>query len=115
MYEEVVEYKSENFYFEDGNKKQYFSDVLSRVNEINSYDTWSISCSSSHSCDTLRPSGNTDIYCIKPKTCNSEKPSNWYGTSNDYVKILDAFIVSISNIKSGTNSISSALTSLDTK
>ena len=115
LYEEVVGYKSENFYFEDGNKKQYFSEVLSKVNEINSYDTWSISCSSSHSCETLRPMGNTDAYCIEPITCSTQKPSNWYGTSNDYVKILDTIIESISDIKTGTNSISSALTSLDTK
>lgn len=79
--------------------KQNFLNILNLINSIHNYDTWSISCNdNSHSCENIRVRDNTDNYCIDPKTCIQMKVVNWYGMDNDYAQILDAFILSISQI-----------------
>ena len=118
IYQEIVEYKTNNFTLISEDKKQNFLDILNLINSINNYDTWSISCEdNSHSCENIRVGDNTDNYCIEPKTYIQMKVVNWYGMDNDYAQILDAFIHSISQISSETEiySIAKALSSLDIK
>ena len=77
IYQEIVEYKTNNFTLISEDKKQNFLDILNLINSINNYDTWSISCKDdSHSCENIRVRDNTDNYCIEPKTCIQMKVVN---------------------------------------
>ena len=124
-YEEIVDYKIDNFNLISTSKALNFKNVLDTIHQNKQIDTWSISCGdNSHSCQSPRGASETDSFCIKPQTCNVDHTVyNWYSSSGnsvliDYAKILDSFIHSISQIKSISTeekSIKNALTSLDSK
>ena len=124
-YEEIIEYKIDDFYLISTDNVLNFKSVLDKIHENKPSDTWSISCGdNSHSCQSPRTASETDPICIEPQTCDAgHRVFTWYSSSGnsiltDYAKILDSFINSISQIKStSTNakSIKNALTSLDSK
>ena len=107
-------------YLENYNKrKMYQTDDFSLVNiddnKLNSEnynEEWRISCSNNeHSCDSV-DSSHSSPYCIKLSSCSSKKVSNWYTTSTDNIKVVDAFIESINTAKF---SVSPPTTSTNTK
>ena len=124
-YEARKSYSTDDFKLINiGNTNIYltFRDYLSKLNNNipnGNQDTWSISCTNKHSCNTLRGS-ETLQYCIEPSSCSDKGITDWYPTSNLYANVIDHFIKSIktaseTDVASNTKSIKSILDILDTK
>ena len=129
QYEDIKGYKIDNFTLikitstNEADNAFIFKVILENIKTKKPNDEWSISCDNPHSCTAPRASGNSDKYCIKPETCDSShKVIDWYNSDSDNdlkdnAKILDAFIHSVSEIKSQSdeNGIYKALESLREK
>ena len=101
-----------------------FNEILVGINGKSQYIKWGISCEeNSIDCDNSGTKISNTNYCIEPKTCDTITDiSGWYSGTidndhSDYIKIVNAFISSISKLSSqdSTNVINTALKSLDKK
>ena len=101
-----------------------FNEILVDINGKSQYIKWGISCEeNSIDCDNSGTKISNTNYCIEPKTCDTITDiSGWYSGTidndhSDYIKIVNAFISSISKLSSqdSTNVINTALKSLDKK
>ena len=97
---------------DDSSKKLNLGEYLNKLNSEHYNEEWRISCSNNeHSCDSVDTS-HSSPHCIKLSSCSSKKVSNWYTSSTDNIKVVDAFIESINTAKS---IVSSPTTSTNTK
>jgi len=79
--------------------RTYLNNLNSEIANSKNHE-WSISCSSSHSCDSPDNS-NTGHLCINPNTCENKDITDWYSdTGNNNINVINAFIKSIKISKS---------------
>ena len=108
-FDKIKQYKADDIFLQKYHSNEPtlgFNEYLSILNQKVA-DEWKVtSCPSNnrHSCEESPPS-HSGSFCFEIQTCSTQKVSTWYGSSEDSVKVIDAFIDSIKIAKENRGTI----------